>query len=298
VVAPVPDDKIENGSVFADRYRIANVIGDGGMARVYRAEQMADAHPVAIKVLHASHTQNREAVLRFQREVAMARRLAHPNIVAVADSGVLEDGRYFLVMEALEGETLADRLQRERTFDWRVAVPLLKELLLGLGHAHEHGVVHRDIKPENIFLLKLHERDGGPLLKILDFGTAKRYPPPPANLNITQRGVTIGSPLYMSPEQAVAGEVSPASDLYSCTVVLFEMLTGVPPFDRKDAVSMMRAHVFSRPSKLREVAPELDVPDDLEEIVRRGLAKLPANRISSAETYLQLLDALPVPHPT
>ena len=292
MVSPVPDDKIENGSVFADRYRIASVIGDGGMARVYRAEQMKDAHPVAIKVLHASHTQNREAVLRFQREVAMARRLAHPNIVSVTDSGVLDDGRYFLVMEALEGETLADRLQRERTLPWRAVVPLLKELLLGLGHAHEHGVVHRDIKPENVFLLR---PDGGPLLKILDFGTAKRYPPPPANLNITQRGVTIGSPLYMSPEQAVAGEVSPASDLYSCTVMLFEMLTGAPPFDRKDAVSMMRAHVFSRPSKLRDVAPQLDVPDEFEEIVRRGLAKLPANRISSAETYLQLLDALPAP---
>ena len=279
--------------MIADRYRIDAVIGDGGMARVYRAEQLENARPVAIKVLHASHSQDREAVLRFQREVAMARRLAHENIVAVTDSGVLEDGRYFLVMEALEGETLDARLGREGPLPWRVAVAVLREILLGLGHAHDRGVVHRDIKPGNIFLLR---GEAGPRVKIVDFGAAKLYPDAPGNVNITQRGVTIGSPLYMSPEQAVAGEATPVSDLYSSTVVLFEMLTGEPPFHRRDAVAMMKAHLSARPPKLRELAPQLEVPDELEEIVRRGLAKLPVSRTPTADAYLKLLDDLLAAH--
>ncbi len=278
--------------MLGGRYRIDGFIGGGGMAHVYRAEHLEAAHPVAVKVLHASHCRDQEAILRFQREVAMARRLEHPNLVTVTDSGVLEDGRYFLVMEALDGETLEARIARERRLPWRGAVSLLGELLLGLRHAHAHGVVHRDIKPENLFLL----RGEGPRVKLLDFGAAKLYTNAPADVHITQRGVTIGSPLYMAPEQAMAGEVTPASDLYSTTVVLFEMLTGELPFLRGSAVATMKAHVFARPPKLREAAPDLEVPDELEEIVRRGLAKLPVSRISSAEAYLTLLEELTAGH--
>jgi eukaryotic-like serine/threonine-protein kinase len=290
---PSSDDVLEIGSVLADRYQIEATIGAGGMARVYRAQHLELAHPVAVKVLHASLNRNREATLRFQREAAMARRLVHPNIVTITDSGVLDDGRYFLVMEVLDGETLEARLAREGRFPWRTAVPLLTEILLGLRHAHEHGVVHRDIKPENLFLLRADE---SPRVKILDFGTAKLFTGMPANMQITQRGVTIGAPLYMSPEQAVAGEVTPASDVYSTTVVLFEMLTGELPFLRSNAVATMKAHVYARPPKLTEAAPHLDVPDALEEIIRRGLAKLPVSRISSADAYLQLLDELVAAH--
>ena len=290
---PSSDDVIENGSVLAGRYRIDASIGGGGMARVYRAQHLELAQVVAVKVLHASHSRDQEAVLRFQREAAMARRLGHPNIVTIIDSGVLDDGRYFVVMDALDGETFAARLAREGPFPWRVAVSLLREVLLGLRHAHEHGVVHRDIKPENLFLL----RGEGPRVKILDFGTAKLYANVPANMQITQRGVTIGAPLYMSPEQAMAGEVTPASDLYSTTVVLFEILTGELPFLRSSAVATMKAHVYARPPKLRDAAPHLEVPDELEEIVRRGLAKLPVSRIPTAEAYLTLLEELTAAHP-
>jgi len=291
---PVPEAVIESGSVLADHYRIDGVIGGGAMAHVYRAEQLETGRLVAIKVLHAGHSRDREAVLRFQREALMARRLVHPNIVTVTESGVLDDGRCFLVMEALEGETLDDRFKREGRLPWRAAVTFLRGVLLGLRHAHEHGIVHRDIKPQNIFLVR---GDPGPLVKILDFGTAKLRAGIPGNVRITQHGVTVGSPLYMAPEQAVAGEVTPASDLYSGTVVLFEMVTGDPPFLRDDAVAMMKAHVHARPPKLRETAPNLDVPDELEEIVRRGLMKLPVSRISSAEVYLKLLDDLLAAHP-
>jgi eukaryotic-like serine/threonine-protein kinase len=283
---------LETGRVLADRYRIEGSMGGGGMARVYRAQHLELARVVAVKVLHASHSQDREAVLRFQREAAMARRLEHPNIVTIIDAGVLEDGRDFVVMEALDGETLEARITREKQLPWRVAVSLLGEVLRGLRHAHERGVVHRDIKPENLFLLQ----GEGSRIKILDFGAAKLYANVPVNMQITQRGVTIGAPLYMSPEQALAGEVTPASDLYSATVVLFEMLTGNPPFMRSGAVATMKAHVFARPPKLREAAPLLEAPDELEEIVRRGLAKLPVSRIPTAEAYLTLLEELTASH--
>jgi serine/threonine-protein kinase len=289
---PSSEVVFENGRVLADRYRIDGSIAGGGMAHVYRAQHLERAQVVAVKVLHASHSRDLEAVLRFQREVAMARRLAHPNIVTILDAGALEDGRSFLVMEALDGETFADRMAREGPIPWRVAVSLLCELLLGLSHAHERGVVHRDIKPGNLFLLQ----GEGPRVKILDFGTAKLYTNVPASMQITQRGMTIGAPLYMSPEQAMAGEVTPASDLYSTTVVLFEMLTGELPFLRSNAVATMKAHVFAPPPKLREAAPHLELPDELEELVRRGLAKLPVSRIPSAETYLQLIDELTAAH--
>ncbi|HSJ99653.1 MAG TPA: serine/threonine-protein kinase [Kofleriaceae bacterium] len=290
---PIPDEAFEDGRVLAGRYRIEGRIGGGGMAHVYRAQHLELLRGVAVKVLHAAHSQNREAVLRFRREAAMARRLGHPNIVTIIDSGVLEDGRELVVMEALDGETLEARIARERRIPWRVAVSLLGELLLGLCHAHEHGVVHRDIKPSNIFLL----RGEGPKLKLLDFGAAKLYTNEPASTQITQRGVTIGAPLYMSPEQALAGEIVPASDLYSTTVVLFEMLTGELPFLRGSATATMKAHVFARPPKLRDAAPDLEVPAELEEIVRRGLAKLPVGRIRTAEAYLKLLEELTAAHP-
>ena len=118
----------------------------------------------------------------------------------------------------------------------------------------------------------------------------------PPSMEITQRGETVGAPLYMSPEQALAGEIMPASDLYSTTVVLFEMLTGEPPFLRSSATATMKAHVFARPPKLRDAAPDLEVPDELEEIVRRGLAKFPASRIPTADAYLQLLEELTAVH--
>ncbi len=273
------------------RYRIDGVIGGGGMARVYRAEHLGISRPVAIKVLHAGLSRSREAVERFRLEATASGRLVHPNIVTVTDFGVLSDGRAFLVMEALEGETLADRLEREGDVPWRAAVILLAELLRGLRHAHDHGVIHRDIKPENIFLV---QGDGGPLVKILDFGVAKLRASAPGDSRITQSGLTIGTPLYMSPEQTLDGQITPASDLYSSTVVLFEMITGEPPFYRDDPVATMKAHLHEPPPSLAEIAPELDIPDALEAIIRRGLAKLAVDRIPSAEAYLGMLDELGV----
>ncbi len=285
---PSPDELLEPGSVLDGRYRIDGAIGGGGMARVYRAEHLGIGRAVAIKVLHASLSRSREAVLRFQREAVTSGRLDHPNIVTVTDSGMLHDGRCYIVMEALDGETLGDKLAREGRIPWRAALALARGIVVGLHHAHEHGVIHRDIKPDNIFVLR---RDQEPLIKILDFGIARLSAGSVGESRITQQGLTIGSPAYMSPEQAVDGEITPASDLYSFTVVLFEMLTGHTPFDRGDPVATMKAHISTPAPALREVAPNLDLPDGLEEVVRLGLAKIAAERVGSADQMLAMLDA-------
>jgi serine/threonine protein kinase len=287
--SPSSDEFLEIGSVLDGRYRIDGVIGGGGMARVYRAEHLGIGRSVAIKVLYASQSRSREAVTRFQREAITSGRLEHPNIVAVTDSGMLHDGRCFLVMESLDGETLADRLAREGRLPWRAALALVRGIVVGLRHAHDHGVIHRDIKPDNIFVLR---RDEDPLVKILDFGIAKLQEGAASDTRITQRGLTVGSPTYMSPEQAVDGEITPASDLYSTTVVLFEMLAGRTPFDRGDPVATMKAHISMPPPTLRDMAPEIDLPHGLEEIVQRGLAKSIAERIGSAGKLLGMLDRI------
>jgi hypothetical protein len=294
--SPFPsDEQIVLGSVLDGRYRIDAVLGTGGMGRVYRAEHTKIGKMVAIKVLHADLGRNREASQRFQREAIASGRLDHPNIVGVSDFGVLDGGACYLVMEILEGESLGDRLARDSRIHWVEAIDILRGVLFGLRHAHERGVVHRDIKPDNIFLA---QKDGDPVIKILDFGIAKLYAGSAADPASTRAGLTVGTPAYLSPEQAVGGEITPASDLYSASIVLYEMLAGRAPFEDRDPLAMLGAHVGRRPPAFGVVAPGVDIPPPLEDIVQRGLVKSPAERIGTADDYLAMLDAFSPPlHP-
>jgi len=286
------DEQFAIGSVLDGRYRIEAVLGTGGMGCVYRAEHTKIGKSVAIKVLHADLGRNREASQRFQREAIASGRLDHPNIVGVSDFGVLEDGACYLVMEVLEGESLGDRLNRDKRIAWVEALDILRGVLYGLRHAHERGVVHRDIKPDNVYLA---HKDGDPVIKILDFGIAKLYAGSADDPAQTRAGLTVGTPAYLSPEQAVGGAITPASDLYSASIVLYEMLAGRAPFEDKDPLAMLGAHVGRRPPPLSEAAPGVDVPAALEAILSRGLAKTVADRISTATEYLALLDAFSPP---
>ena len=289
---PSSDEQFAVGSVLDGRYRIEGVLGTGGMGRVYRAEHTKIGKSVAIKVLHADLGRNREASQRFQREAIASGRLDHPNIVGVSDFGVLDDGACFLVMEVLQGESLGDRLLRDKRIHWSQAIEILRGVLSGLRHAHERGVVHRDIKPDNVYLAT---KDGAPVVKILDFGIAKLFAGQADDPASTRAGLTVGTPAYLSPEQAVGGEITPASDLYSATVVLYEMLAGRAPFEDKDPLAMLGAHVGRRPPRIAAIAPDLEVPPALEAILERGLAKLAAERIATAADYLARLDALSPP---
>src|SRR3954469_875102 len=164
-----PDDSgvVPIGSLLDGRYRVEAILGRGGMGRVYKAEHTSLGRSVAIKVLHTRLGGSKEAAQRFQREAMASGRLDHPNIVAVSDFGTLADGSLFLVMEALEGEPLGARLEREKRIPWQEALQIIRAVLSGLRHAHDKGVVHRDIKPDNIFLAV---KDGNSVVKILDFG--------------------------------------------------------------------------------------------------------------------------------
>jgi serine/threonine-protein kinase len=200
---------------------------------------------------------------------------------------VLDDGSLYLVMEALDGEGLGARIERDKRIGWLEAIEIIRGVLAGLRHAHDRGVVHRDIKPDNIYLAK---KDGEQIIKILDFGIAKLYAGNADDPAMTRAGLTVGTPAYLSPEQAVGGAITPASDLYSTSVVLFEMLTGRVPFDEKDPLAMLTAHVSRDAPTFAEAAPDLAAPPALEAVVQHGMSKVSAERISSAVDYMRALD--------
>lgn len=277
------------GKVLDERYRIVRLLGSGGMGRVYLAHHQGIDRTVAIKVLHTEFGKNRAASQRFQREALASGRLDHANIVTVSDFGVLDDGRCFMVMEALEGESLQSRIKREGPIPWPAAFDIMRSVLRGLRHAHERGVVHRDIKPDNIFLAT---KDGESVVKLLDFGIAKLFAQTADDPTATRAGLTMGTPAYLSPEQAVGGTITPATDLYSATVVLFEMLTGHAPFEGETAMGMMISHISAAPPRLADVAPGIQLPAGVEELVQRGLTKMAADRIGSASEYVAELDGI------
>jgi serine/threonine-protein kinase len=293
VPSPSPDvdddDVVAIGSVLDGRYRIDGVLGRGGMGMVYQGEHVGLGRAVAIKVLHADLGTNREAAARFQREALASGRLDHPNIVVVMDFGVLHSGACYLVMEKLEGEPLSDRLDRDGALPWRTAALVMREMLHALGHAHDKGVVHRDIKPDNIFIA---HKEGAEVVKLVDFGIAKLYAGGGDDPAATRSGMTVGTPAYLSPEQAVGGEITPASDLYSASVVLFEMVAGRPPFVNSDPVALLTSHVGKPVPAVRDVAPAVELPPAFEALIRDGLAKLVVDRVASAGEYLARLDEL------
>src|SRR5688572_28402503 len=287
--SPSPDESgiVSIGSLLDGRYRVDAILGTGGMGRVYKAEHTGIGRAVAIKVLHAKLGGSKEAAQRFQREALASGRLDHPNIVGVSDFGVLDDGSLYLVMEALEGEPLGSRLDREKRIPWPESLAIIRGVLAGLKHADDKGIVHRDIKPDNVFLAR---KDGVQVIKILDFGIAKLYAGNADDPAMTRAGLTVGTPAYLSPEQAVGGAITPASDLYSVSVVLYEMLAGRAPFLDDDPLAMLTAHVSKDPPTWAEVAPDLQVPQGLEAVIQHGLAKISGERISSALDYMQQLD--------
>jgi serine/threonine protein kinase len=290
-MGPTPDDSgiVPIGAMLDGRYRVDGILGKGGMGRVYKGEHTGIGRAVAIKVLHPDLGKNKEASQRFQREAIASGRLDHPNIVGVSDFGVLPDGCPYLVMEVLEGEELAKRLERDKRIPWPEAIEILRGVLAGLRHAHEKNVVHRDIKPDNIFLAR---KDGEIIVKILDFGIAKLVAGTGDDPAMTRAGLTVGTPAYLSPEQAVGGEIKPATDLYSASVVFYEMLAGRPPFEDTDPLAIMTAHVSREPPTFAEVAPDLELPAGLEQVVRHGLEKVSAERTQSSNEYLAALDTV------
>ena len=284
------------GQTLDDRYRIVRVLGAGGLGTVYLATHLRLDRPVAIKMLHRELLPSRELRQRFDREVKTLSRLAHPHIVSLTDSGVLEDGQGYLVMELLEGQSLEERLRSDGPLEPAEAIEIARQVLLGLAEAHDKGVLHRDLKPANLFLQPLAE---GVHVKLLDFGLAKVRTDiasdPGAYPTLTADGTVVGTPTYMAPEQAIGTAITAAADLYAVGIVLFEMLTGQPPFRSENKLDTIRAHLSQPVPALDAVSPELEPTDALRAFVTRALEKDRADRFANAKEMLAALDALPRP---
>ncbi len=264
-----------------DRYELVGALGQGAMGRVYRAKHRLMHREVAVKVLHAEVSSRPEVVGRFRQEARAGAMLDHPNICAALDFGELEGGSFFFVMEYLDGPDLATVIAREGLLAADRVVHLGRQIAAALGAAHAAGIIHRDLKPDNIVLMA--HADGSEQVKILDFGIAKvTTPTPEGAVKLTAVGTICGTPAYMAPEQAVAGTVDARSDLYSLGVVLYEMATGVLPFERDDAWDILRMHMTEAPEPPRKVAPEANIPRALERVILRLLAKSPDDRYQAA----------------
>jgi eukaryotic-like serine/threonine-protein kinase len=260
-------------SVLGERYRLEASIGSGGMAQVFRGQDTTLDRQVAIKILAPQFARDPSFVERFRREAQAAARLNHPNIVNVYDTGVDGDTNY-IVMEYVEGRTLAEYLARGGTLASRKAAEIAEKVAEALAAAHAQGVIHRDIKPANIMVT----RDGR--VKVMDFGIARLVAGPDT---VEQTAAVLGTAAYLSPEQAQGQTVDARSDLYSLGIVLYEMVTGKPPFTGDSAMAVAYKHVQETP--LPPSSLNADVPPRLDAVVMRALAKNPANRYQSAGEF-------------
>ena len=281
------------GDVLDARYRITGLLGTGGMGSVFRAEHVTIRRAVAIKVLHPDFADDPDHAKRFEREAFVTGRTDHPNCVTVSDFGPLPGGGYYLVMELVDGVLLADLLDEVEHLPARRVLHISRHVLRGLGHAHQHGIVHRDVKPANVILL---EQDGdADFAKVLDFGIAKLVDAAAAdagNNQLTRVGTTVGTPTYVAPEQAVGGAIDARSDLYSVSIMMYEMLTGQPPFQDEDTVKVLAKHLSAPVPPMAELAPHIPVAPAVEELVRRGLAKDRKDRWASAAELVAAIDQL------
>lgn len=287
------------GDVLDSRYRITGILGSGGMGCVYLAEHVAIRRPLALKLLHPEVGGIDEVTKRFEREAFAIGRVDHPNCVNVSDFGRLQDGTLYMVLELLDGVLLSDLLEKNERIHWKRAFHIGRHVLSALAYAHEAGIIHRDVKPENVILV---DKDGDPdFAKILDFGIAKLYEDgkpeeavilPSDDPKLTQLGVTIGTPTYIAPEQAFGQPIDGRADLYSLSVMLYEMITGVPPFDADEVSALLRMHVSAEVPSFQQAAPHLSVPEAVESLIRDGLEKRPEDRISNARMYIERIDAI------
>jgi serine/threonine protein kinase len=279
-VADVPVDPLI-GQVFDGKYRLDQRLGGGGMGTVYRATHLLIDRPVAVKVLSQRFVGDETAQQRFRREARAAGRMQHPNAVTVTDFGA-SNRHLYIVMELLEGRTLRDLMAHEGPLDPARAVSLMLQTCAAVGAAHDAGLIHRDLKPANIFI---EQRPNAPaVVKVLDFGVAKFAVEEHDNddyQTLTQVGAIIGTPRYMSPEQCSGlGHLTPAADVYSLGIILYEMLSGAAPFNADTPLAIAFRHVSEPAPRLRVALSS--IPPKLDDIVARALAKNPSDRFADA----------------
>lgn len=259
-------------------FHILRRIGSGGMGQVYLARQTSLKRDVALKLLRGELNENHTALARFQAEAQAVAKLNHPNIVHIHQIGE-SDGLRYMVLEFVDGRNLRDYLARKGPPDLPVSLSVMRQVALALQKAHEQGIVHRDIKPENILVTRKVE------VKVTDFGLSRFFTPEAPATNLTQSGVTLGTPLYMSPEQVQGHTVDQRSDIYSFGVTCYHLLAGEPPFRGSSAFEVALKHVQEQPRPLSDLRP--DLPAELCGMVHKMMAKNPGDRYQSAKDVLR-----------
>jgi tRNA A-37 threonylcarbamoyl transferase component Bud32 len=280
------------GQVVARKYRVEKLLGEGGMGRVYRANQLVLEKPVVLKLLHPTLQKDARTVARFQREAKAASRLNHPNSIDVLDFGQTDDGALFIAMEFVDGRDLHQVL----TADWPLSEPrvirIVTQVLSALADAHQAGVIHRDLKPENVMVMA---RRGGEsdVVKVLDFGIAKIVDgTSEEGPSLTRTGFVCGTPEYMSPEQARGSPLDARSDLYSVGVLLYQMVTRQLPFSSNSAMGFATKHLTEEPKPPNELRPG-SCSRELEALILWALRKEAADRPQTAVAFLDSLNLLP-----
>jgi serine/threonine-protein kinase len=279
-----PEDPLI-GSVLGQAFRVTRVMGEGGTARVYEAQHVRlAAKRFAVKVLHSAYAAQPTIVARFRREAEAAAGIDHPNVVDVYDVDRTPDGRPYIVSEYLDGSDLGSLLKQQPSLEIPFAVRIVREICAALDAAHARNVVHRDLKPENVFLAGA---GANVRVKVLDFGISKILDS--ASVALTRTGMVVGTPAYMSPEQASGAEVDVRTDVYGAGAILYRLVTGKPAFSGGDTTEVLSAVLTEEPRRPR--ALKASIPEGLELVIQRAMAKAPGNRYAS----MQELDSALVP---
>ncbi|HNB22805.1 MAG TPA: protein kinase [Candidatus Melainabacteria bacterium] len=276
------------GQLVEGRYEVTENIGKGGMSVVFKARDRRLKKNVAIKVLMPHLSADPLSVQRFQQEATAASHLDHPNIVKVYNVGATESGLPFMAMDLLQGRALSSLIKEKGKLDCTEALNIFVQLTAALTHAHEKGIIHRDLKPSNVILA--HQEDGTEIAKLVDFGIAKVLSKDGnTQAKLTQTGDVFGSPHYMSPEQCMGGELDERSDVYSMGCLMYEALTGSPPHTGDSTLQILHKHISERPARIKALAPDSNIPAELEAIIFKCLEPQRDERI---QTMKQLKNEL------
>jgi serine/threonine protein kinase len=276
------------GRTLDEKYCVEERLGAGGMGAVYRARHLQMDRPVAIKFLHQRFVEDEAARVRFQTEARAAVKLRHPNAISVTDFGQASEHCVYIVMELLEGHTLREILSREAPIETARAISIMLQASDAVGAAHEAGIIHRDLKPSNILVTQSADQPAA--VKVLDFGIAKVSAEDEDDAGILpQTNSVFGTPRYMSPEQRNGNDPTPAADVYSLGVIIYEMLTGTVPFSGSTPAEIAEKHANNPPRSPREIVAA--IPEDIERVILHALEKQPADRPANAAEFRQeLLD--------
>ena len=278
-----------SGRVLDGRYRIERKVGEGGMSFVYLAQDVSSDDRYAIKVLSAALSSDMNAMARLRREASLGMRLAHPNICHIIRLGETPDGLVYVVMPYVEGEVLSDRNNRLGTIPIEDVVPYVRDIAAGLHVAHELKIVHRDLKPENVMICPVP--GGGECAVVMDFGQAKERRADAELQKLTATGIILGTPEFMSPEQLRGRPLDPRTDVYSLSLMTYEMLSGKLPFSGRTQQEMMIARLRNDPMPLRQAAPKLVGLEAVERVLQKAMQRDPGDRYQTAPEFATALAA-------